>query len=240
MGALPKSLAGRGHHVMVVSPKYGNYQSAAPTNVRMTYNVFGTDHEVQYFYEHKDGVHIVFVDHPCYHNKGNDLYSGKRLDVAFRCVLLCKSALEAPWHVPCDEQPFRDEKLVFVANDWHAALTPVYLQAHYQDFGKMQHARSVLVIHNVSYQGRGPMAELGLYEIPERYSESFRLDDPIGGEHMNIMKAAIIHSDKIVAVSRGYAWECKTQERPGAKRHCNKKCICLRTQRHHFWDSSAD
>ena len=60
MGALPKSLAGRGHHVMVVSPKYDNYQSAAPTNVRMTYNVFGTDHEVR----HPGHVFAEFLPSP--------------------------------------------------------------------------------------------------------------------------------------------------------------------------------
>jgi starch synthase len=40
----------------------------------------------------------------------------------------------------------------------------------------------------------------------------FRLYDPIGGEHMNIMKAGLQFSHRIVAVSEGYAWECQTQE----------------------------
>lgn len=40
----------------------------------------------------------------------------------------------------------------------------------------------------------------------------FRLYDPIGGEHMNIMKAGLQFSHRIIAVSEGYAWECQTQE----------------------------
>lgn len=64
----------------------------------------------------------------------------------------------------------------------------------------------------MAYQGRGPMSELDLFEIPSHYSPSFELDDPIGGEHMNLMKAALVHSHRIVAVSHGYAWECQTQE----------------------------
>ena len=79
------------------------------------------------------------------------------------------------------------------------------LQAHYRDYGQMTYARSVFVIHNVAHQGRGPMAELGPLEIPPQYTESFRLYDPIGGEHMNIMKAAFQHAHRIVAVSHGCA-----------------------------------
>ena len=67
----------------------------------------------------------------------------------------------------------------------------------------MTYARSVFVIHNIAHQGRGPMADLSPLEIPERYVESFRLDDPIGGEHMNIMKAGFLHAHRIVAVSHG-------------------------------------
>eukprot|EP00803_Ostreobium_quekettii_P006806 evm.model.scf_662.3 EVM.evm.TU.scf_662.3 scf_662:24974-40282(-) len=212
MGALPKALAKRGHRVMVVTPRYADYKSARPTQVRGTYSIFGMNHEVHYYHELKDGVHVVFVDHPSYHNRGSDIYSGSRLDVAFRCALLSKCALEAPRCVPCGDSPFGTDNLTFVANDWHAALTPLYLEAHYRDRGEMACARSVLVLHNIAYQGRGPMAELGYFGMPWHYSESFRLYDPVGGEHMNVMKAAIIHSHSIVAVSRGYAWECKTQE----------------------------
>lgn len=68
----------------------------------------------------------------------------------------------------------------------------------------MTYARSLLVIHNIAHQGRGPMAELSQMEIPASYREMFRLDDPIGGEHMNIMKAGIITAHRVVAVSHGY------------------------------------
>ena len=76
-------------------------------------------------------------------------------------------------------------------------------QAHYRDHGQMTYARSLLVIHNIAHQGRGPMAELSQMEVPASYREMFRLDDPIGGEHMNIMKAGIITAHRVVAVSHG-------------------------------------
>jgi glycogen synthase len=43
---------------------------------------------------------------------------------------------------------------VFIANDWHTALLPVYLKAYYRDNGFMPYARSVLVIHNIAHQVR--------------------------------------------------------------------------------------
>lgn len=43
---------------------------------------------------------------------------------------------------------------MFIANDWHTALLPVYLKAYYRDNGFMTYARSVLVIHNIAHQVR--------------------------------------------------------------------------------------
>eukprot|EP00882_Tetradesmus_deserticola_P004157 GHRQ01004392.1.p2 GENE.GHRQ01004392.1~~GHRQ01004392.1.p2 ORF type:complete len:345 (+),score=166.97 GHRQ01004392.1:175-1209(+) len=86
------------------------------------------------------------------------------------------------------------------------------MQAHYRDYEQMKFSRAVFVIHNMAHQGRGPFVETEQLELPDHYREVFRLYDPIGGEHMNIMKAGLQFSHRIVAVSEGYAWECQTQE----------------------------
>ena len=57
-----------------------------------------------------------------------------------RCALLSKAALEAPWHVPCGGAPYGDNNLVFIANDWHTALLPIYLQARWAAVSPCQHA----------------------------------------------------------------------------------------------------
>ncbi|CAL5222405.1 g4764 [Coccomyxa viridis] len=212
MGALPKALARRGHRVMVVVPRYSNYEEGWETGVRARFRVSGSDTEVGYFHGYLDGVDYVFVDHACFQGRQGDIYGGDRQSIQFRCALLCKAALEAPWLLPCGGAPYGDNNLVFIANDWHTALLPVYLQAHYRDYNQMTFARSVLVIHNIAHQGRGPMAELAPMEVPPQYTELFRLDDPIGGEHMNIFKAGLACATRVVAVSHGYAWECQTQE----------------------------
>ena len=84
--------------------------------------------QIGYFHGYIDGVDYVFVDHPCFHNLGENIYGGDRMQIAFRCALLCKAALEAVWHVPCGGVHYGDDNLVYIANDWHTALLPVYLQ----------------------------------------------------------------------------------------------------------------
>ena len=46
MGALPKALSRRGHRVMVVVPRYSNYEEGWETGVRARFRVFGSDTEV--------------------------------------------------------------------------------------------------------------------------------------------------------------------------------------------------
>ena len=129
MGSLPKAMARRGHRVMVVVPRYDNYAEAFDTGVRQMYRVFNQDTEIGYFHLYKDGVDFVFVDHSSFQGrKGGDIYKGERLEQAFRNCLLCKAALEAVWHVPCGGVPYGDDNTVFIANDWHTAVLPVYLQ----------------------------------------------------------------------------------------------------------------
>lgn len=212
MGALPKAMSNRGHRVMVVVPRYADYEGVVDTGVRRQFSMFGSSQEVGYYHQYIDGVDYVFVDHPRF-KRGSDLYGGGRLDLLFRCALLSKAALEAVWHVPCGGIAYGDDNCVFIANDWHTALLPVYLQAHYRDYGQMTYARAIFVIHNIAHQGRGPYDEIHNLEFSNEYKEKFRLFDPMFHcEHMNILKVGLETAHRIVAVSRGYAWECQTQE----------------------------
>ncbi|XP_058083400.1 granule-bound starch synthase 2, chloroplastic/amyloplastic-like isoform X2 [Magnolia sinica] len=133
-------------------------------------------------------------------------------EILKRMVLFCKAAVEVVWHVPCGGVCYGDGNLVFVANDWHTALLPVYLKAYYRDQGLMKYARSVFVIHNVAHQGRGPVDDFSYVDLPDHYRDLFTLYDPIGGGHFNIFAAGLKAADRIVTVSHGYAWELKTSE----------------------------
>ncbi|KAK9061747.1 hypothetical protein SSX86_018930 [Deinandra increscens subsp. villosa] len=211
-GALPKALAKRGHRVMVVAPCYRSYAGLKDTGVRKWYKVNGQDMEAHYFQAYIDGVDFVFIENHMFRNLGSNIYGGNRTDILRRMVLFCKAAIEVPWHVPCGGLCYGDGNLVFIANDWHTALLPVYLKAYYHEHGLMQYARSVLVIHNAAHQGRGPMDDYSYVDLPPHYLDLFRMYDPLGGEHFNIFAAGIKTAYQIVTVSHGYAWELKTTE----------------------------
>ncbi|KAI3520849.1 hypothetical protein L1887_10301 [Cichorium endivia] len=211
-GALPKALAKRGHRVMVVAPRYGNYAELLDTGIRKRYMVNGQDMEVHYFQTYIDGVDFVFIENSMFRNLGSNIYSGNRTDILRRMVLFCKAAIEVPWHVPCGGICYGDGNLVFIANDWHTALLPVYLKAYYHEHGLMQYARSVLVIHNIAHQGRGPVEDFSYTDLPPQYLNLFKMYDPIGGEHFNIFAAGLKSAYRIITVSHGYAWELKTTE----------------------------
>ncbi|KAK4799441.1 hypothetical protein SAY86_024806 [Trapa natans] len=211
-GSLPKALARRGHRVMVVIPRYSNYDKLQDSGVRKTYRVDGQDIEVSYFQTYIDGVDFVFIESHVFRHLEKNIYGGNRLDILKRMVLFCKAVVEVPWHIPCGGACYGDGNLVFIANDWHTAMLPVYLKAYYRDNGLMKFTRSVLVIHNIAYQGRGPVDDFFHVDLPEHYIDNFRLYDPVGGEHFNIFAAGLKTADRIVTVSHGYAWELKTTE----------------------------
>ncbi|MED6138814.1 hypothetical protein PIB30_078089 [Stylosanthes scabra] len=137
-GSLPKALAKRGHRVMVVAPRYGNYVEPQDTGVRKTFRVDGHDMEVRYFQAYIDGVDFVFIQSHMFHNLEHNIYAGNRLDILKRMILFCKAAVEVPWHVPCGGVCYGDGNLAFIANDWHTSLLPVYLKAYYRDQGLMK------------------------------------------------------------------------------------------------------
>lgn len=211
-GALPKALARRGHRVMVVVPRYGNYAGPKDAGVRKRYKVDGQDMEVMYYQAYIDGVDYVFIDSPVFRGIEKDIYVGNRVDILKRMVLFCKAAVEICWLVPCGGVCYGDGNLVFIANDWHTALLPVYLKAYYRDHGLMKYTRSILVIHNIAHQGRGPLDDFSKVDLPAQYLDLFRMYDPVGGEHFNIFAAGLKSTDRIVTVSHGYAWELKTSE----------------------------
>ena len=212
MQSLPKALVRRGHRVMSVAPMYYHYDELGEPCGGVHLDVCGTGVDVQYFHTHRDGVDLVFVNHPCFIESAGAVYGGSVMDVAWRGALLSQAAIEAVWHVPCGGFPYGTESLVYVANDWHTALLPVYLRAFYQDHFILGFARSVLVVHNISHQGRSHPDDVWRLGLPGEHTGAFFLDDPLEGHCMNILKAGLEYATKVVAVSPSYAWEIGTDE----------------------------
>jgi len=185
-GALPPALAARGHRVMVVSPRYATGGAADAATAGVVDTGVSVDLDmgacgavtVRFFAESRDGVDYVYVDHPSYRRPGTPYgdAEGQFGDNQFRFAMLSMAACEAPLLLELEDAAARagsspspsryGQDVAFIANDWHAALVPVYVAAKYRPAGVFQGARCLMALHNMSHQGVEPAATvdtLGLH-----------------------------------------------------------------------------
>ncbi|XP_031496035.1 soluble starch synthase 1, chloroplastic/amyloplastic [Nymphaea colorata] len=225
-GSLPISLGGRGHRVMVVTPRYMNGVmdkafAGAKLYCRIKVACFGGVHEVAFFHEYRAGVDWIFVDHPSYHRPGSPYGDkfGTFGDNQFRFTLLCHAACEAPLVLPLGGFTY-GEKCLFLVNDWHASLVPILLAAKYRPHGVYRDGRCILIIHNLAHQGVEPAVTYENLGLPAEWYGALEWVFPTWarkhaldkGETVNPLKGAIVTADRVVTVSQGYAWEITTPE----------------------------
>ncbi|MCB9679612.1 MAG: glycogen synthase [Alphaproteobacteria bacterium] len=200
-GALPKALAGRGHRVLAVSPMYKDVPEAVDTGIKVIVHLFGHDHLVRYFAVDRDGVRWVLVAHSSFRREG--IYGdskGAYGDNLFRYALLSRAALEAARFVPGLDGQWLGDDVVFHANDWHTGLLPVYLHALYRPAGVLRRARVVLGLHNLGHQGTTHAEEFGGLDLAGRWWGHLDFHG-----YLNPLKAGVVTSDALVAVSPTYA-----------------------------------
>ncbi|XP_004495514.1 granule-bound starch synthase 1, chloroplastic/amyloplastic-like [Cicer arietinum] len=234
LGGLPPVLAGNGHRVMTVSPRYDQYKDAWDTNVTVEIKVGDRIETVRFFHCYKRGVDRVFVDHPFFLEKvwgktGSKLYGPKTgidyKDNQLRFSLLCQAALEAPRVLNLNSSKYFSgpygEDVIFVANDWHTALLPCYLKSMYKPRGIYNNAKVAFCIHNIAYQGRHAFSEFSLLNLPNEFRSSLDFfdgyDKPVKGRKLNWMKAGILESDRVFTVSPHYAKELISGEDRGVE-----------------------
>ncbi|MEZ0604095.1 glycogen synthase GlgA [Paraburkholderia sp. IW21] len=92
------------------------------------------------------------------------------------------------------------------AHDWHAGLTPLYMRL------AGVAARSVFTIHNLAFQGNHPLAMGGWIGVPPELLAPALTDErsiEFYGS-LSMMKAGIVHADRVTTVSQRYAREILT------------------------------
>ncbi|EFJ41340.1 hypothetical protein VOLCADRAFT_98674 [Volvox carteri f. nagariensis] len=111
------------------------------------------------------------------------------------------------------------QDVMFIANDWHASLVPVYLAAKYRPHGVYGNARCILAIHNLRHQGVFPPGTFASLDLPHQWYGCLEWQYPPHqrqgswaeeGRSVNHLKAGLTTADRIVTVSAGYAEEIKT------------------------------
>jgi starch synthase len=93
-------------------------------------------------------------------------------------------------------------------NDWQSGLTPAYLHFMHKNHPNLRHAKSLLSIHNLAFQGCYPAQWLNRIGLSE---ESFHLEGLEYYGQISFLKAGIVYADGLATVSPTYAQEIQTE-----------------------------
>ena len=133
---LPRAMAAKGHRVMSIAPRYDQYYDAWDTEFSCEVPLGEATTTVRFFHAFKKGVDRVFVDHPLFLERVWGLTKQKLYgpkwgkdweDNQLRFGMFCRAAIAATDKLPLGGVPY-GQKVVFCANDWQAALVPMYLK----------------------------------------------------------------------------------------------------------------
>jgi starch synthase len=200
IGALPKALHSSGVDVRVILPNYLGISQEFRDDMTHINEV-----NVQVGWRRQycgikqiihEGIPIYFID--------NEYYFGREgiygyMDDGERFSFFNLAVLEV-----IHEIDFQVD--VLHCHDWHTAMIPLLLNAHYRHDPFYTNMRTVFTIHNLLYQGVFP------YEIMDELLEldnQYFLDVEYFG-NVNFLKAGINHSNHVTTVSPTYAREIQT------------------------------
>jgi starch synthase len=201
-GSLPEALKGLGADVRVVMPLYREVAEEFRCKMKEV-----ATFEVQLSWRKQycgvlelewEGVPHYFIDNEYYFKRP---FAYGQFDDAERFAFFCKAVVDM-----LPQIKFMPD--VIHCNDWQTGLIPVYLQMRKKaDKGYMK-TRSVFTIHNIEYQGKYDRALLGdVFGVPQ---DMAGVPDYDGG--LNLLKGAVVASDRVTTVSPTYAKEILTGE----------------------------
>lgn len=207
--SLPKALAQRGHQVNIITPLYGHLDPdqlqlarrlqtiTVPRKSKSQKPVEATIWEGRV----ANGVRIFFIQcdeyfgRPGLYGYDGDTFEDNAQRFAFFARAVVEFALQTS--VPVD---------VIHCNDWHTALTPVYLQQYYKK--ELPHVGTVLTLHNAAYQGKFAGKQFDDTGLPRA---SLFTDSALAHDgDVNFLKGGVVFSDFVTAVSPTYATELRT------------------------------
>ena len=204
--ALPAALRRLGHDARLVIPGYPQvFEGIAdlkPTNADALHTP-GGDVRVLEGVMPDTGVpvYVVEADHLYnrvggpYHDPGGHDWG----DNAIRFATLAKvAAILGETGSPLGWRPD-----IVHANDWQTGLTPWYLAT-----SAVSHARTVMTIHNLAYQGLYDRELMDALWLPPH---AWHPDGLEYHGHLSLMKAGVAHAPAVTTVSPTYAKEIQTE-----------------------------
>lgn len=222
---IPVALARLGHQVSVITPAY---QRLAQINNSLRLGEFATQFagltetvslyrvQPQHAVHNHPSVNHYLLDHSLFaacgagHIYCHDDQAPFATDAnkfAFFCTAVCEWLIADELHRPD----------VLHLHDWHAAMVAV-LRGLHPRYASLQNIHTVYTIHNLSLQGirplRGEFSSLESWHPQLMAALDASIDtgkeqitDPRYADCINLMRCGLLLSDRVHAVSPGYALE---------------------------------
>lgn len=202
LGSLPQSIQSLGHQCCVVLPKYHDLKGVEQLQYVTHYDIYvgSMKKYCGVFKCQKNNVTYYFIDNEEYFNRPG-LYSYD--DDYERFAFFDFAVLELISHLQL--------KIDLIhLHDWQTAMIAPLYKEKYQFHDFYRNIKLVFTIHNIAYQGKAdPKLVSNLFGLPYSLYEQGQLRND---DCFNMMKSAIVYSDKITTVSPTYAKEILTDE----------------------------
>lgn len=202
MGGLPKELCTKGIDARVVLPLYSKISCSLRQKMKYVNNItVENSWRKSYcgiFEAEADGVKYYFIDNEQYFMRDKvygELDDGERFAFFSRAVLEILPVID---FIPD----------IINANDWHTAMTCVYLNALYRHRDEYKNIKTVLSIHNIEFQGK-----FNPYVLGELFGLDVAWKDVLAyNGDLNILKGGIESCNIVSTVSKRYAEEILGEE----------------------------
>jgi starch synthase len=210
-GALPAALAALGHDVRVLLPAYKGMKVAGEIGDSVDLPAFGPWPAAQLLpVRVASGITLLLLACPTLYQRAGGPYvdaSGHDYDDnVIRFGLLSRVAAQ----LGTRDTPLAGWQADIVhANDWPAALAPLYLALARDGSPQHRTAASVVTIHNMAFQGAFPMHAADMLGIPHHLRG---MDGVEFYGQVSMLKAGLQFADAITTVSPTYAREIQTPE----------------------------
>lgn len=196
--ALPAELRRAGHSVSIVLPAYREVREALPhmedTGLGLTIPL-GRAQVVARIYEAatREGVKLFLVRRDEFFDRGGFYGNeeGDYTDNAARFIFFAKAAAELASRI-------RPRPEVLHLNDWQTAFAASWVRHRRLPLA------TVLTIHNLAYQGVFAPWDHELTNLPDG---DFNPREFEFYGHLNLLKAGLVHADRLTTVSPSYARE---------------------------------
>lgn len=197
MGGLTKELVKNNVDVRIVIPLYDTIDNSYIQNLE-----FIKQYEVYLgFRKCYCGVFKIIIDEVTYYLLDNEYYFKRgrvygEFDDGERFAFLSKASLDL-----CEQIEFYPD--IIHVNDWHTSLVPVMLNEQYRWKDDYKPIKTVLSIHNIEFQGKYDYDIISnVFAFGDNMQPILRYDGCV-----NLLKAGIESSDRIITVSKTYAQE---------------------------------